>query len=173
MQLRSRRTPLHAAVADAIKRFDWGLRDELAGLLAHHYEASGQALEAAMHLQRAARWIGRTNSARALADWKKVRRLMWDQPRSKTNDRLRALAGGQLLSFGWREGMAAEEAKLYAEEALRFAREAGDRQHELSLLGAYGRIMAAGGARPMIMSGWCVKREHLNELAPIRKAICC
>jgi len=24
MQLRSRRTPLHAAVADAIKRFDWG-----------------------------------------------------------------------------------------------------------------------------------------------------
>jgi len=147
MQLRSRRTPLHAAVADAIKRFDWGLSDESAGLLAHHYEASGQALEAAMHLQRAARWIGRTNSARALADWKKVRRLMQGQPRSRTNDQLRALAGGQLLSFGWREGMTAEEAKLYAEEALGFAREAGDRQHELSLLGAYGRVLAAGGGK--------------------------
>jgi adenylate cyclase len=145
MQLRSRRTPLHAAVADAIRRFGWGLRDESAGLLAHHFEACGQTLEAAMHLQRAARWIGRTNSARALADWKKVRRLMQGQPRSRTNDQLRSLAGGQLLSFGWREGMPAEEAKLYAEEALQFAREAGDRQHEVRLLGAYGRIMAAGG----------------------------
>jgi len=145
MQLRSRRTPLHAAVADVIGRFDWGMRDESAGLLAHHYEASGQMLEAAMHLQRAARWIGRTNSARALADWKKVRRLMQDQPRSRDNDQLRALAGGQVLSFGWREGMTAEEAKLYAEEALGFAREVGDRQHELSLLGSYGRIMAAAG----------------------------
>ena len=100
-----------------------------------------------MHLQRAAGWIGRTNSARALADWKRVRRLMQDQPRSRSNDQLRALVGGQLLSFGWREGMTAEEAKLYAEEALGFAREAGDRQHELSLLGAYGRVLAAGGGK--------------------------
>jgi adenylate cyclase len=145
MQLRSRRTPLHADVADAIKRFEWGLSDESAGLLAHHYEASGQTLEAAMHLQRAARWIGRTNSARALEDWKKVRRLMQGQPRSRTNDQLRALAGGQLLSFGWREGMAAEEAKRYVDEALQLVREAGDRSHEVRLLGAYGRIMAAGG----------------------------
>jgi class 3 adenylate cyclase/tetratricopeptide (TPR) repeat protein len=146
MQLRSRRTPLHAAVADTIKRFDWGLTDESAGLLAHHYEASGQTLEAAMHLQRAARWIGRTNSARALEDWKKVRRLMQGQPRNEANDQLRALCGGQLLTFGWREGMAAGEAKLYAEEALRYAREAGNRKHEMMLLGAYGRTMAANGA---------------------------
>jgi adenylate cyclase len=100
-----------------------------------------------MHLQRAARWIGRTNSARALADWKRVRRLMQGQPRSRANDQLRALAGGQLLSFGWRQGMTAGEAKLYAEEALALAREAGDRQHELSLLGAYGRVLAAGGGK--------------------------
>ncbi len=33
-----------------------------------------------MHLQRAARWIGRTNSARALEDWKKVRRMMLNHP---------------------------------------------------------------------------------------------
>jgi len=98
-----------------------------------------------MHLQRAARWIGRTNSARALEDWKKVRRLMQDQPRSETNDQLRALCGGQLLTFGWREGMEAEEAKLYAEEALRYAREAGNRKHEMMLLGAYGRT--DGGQR--------------------------
>ena len=40
MQLRARRKPLHAAVASAIEQFDWGRRDEFAGLLAHHYEAT-------------------------------------------------------------------------------------------------------------------------------------
>ncbi len=145
MQLRTRRTRLHETVANAIASFDWGLRDEFAGLLSYHHESAGQELEAAFHLQRAARWIGRTNSARALSDWKKVRRMMQGQPRSETNDQLRALAGGQLLTFGWREGMAPEEAKLYADEALHFAREAGNRKHEVLLLGAYGRIMAASG----------------------------
>jgi adenylate cyclase len=80
-----------------------------------------------------------------LTDWRKVRRLMQGQPRSRTNDQLRALAGGQLLSLGWREGMTAEEAKLYADEALQLVRKAGDRAHEVRLLGGYGRIMAACG----------------------------
>ena len=146
MQLRSARTRLHAAVAQAIEGQDFGSRDEFAGLLAYHYEAAGDQVGAAMHLQRAARWIGRTNSARALADWKKIRGMMRDQPRSKENDELRALAGGQLLTFGWREGMAAEEAKTYADEALAYAREAGNRKHEALLIAGYGRIVAANGS---------------------------
>src|SRR5258708_31587872 len=88
----------------------------------------------AMHLQRSERWVGRTNSGRALADWKKIRGMMRDQPRSRENDELRALAGGQLLTFGWREGMPVEEAKTYAEEALGYAREAGNRRHEALLI---------------------------------------
>jgi hypothetical protein len=87
-----------------------------------------------MHLQRSARWVGRTNSGRALADWKKIRKMMQDQPRSKENDELRALAGGQLLTFGWREGMPVEEAKTYVDEALGYAREAGNRRHEALLI---------------------------------------
>jgi class 3 adenylate cyclase/tetratricopeptide (TPR) repeat protein len=146
MQLRSRRTPLHEAVANAIKRFDWGMRDEAAGLLAHHYEAAGQGLEAATHLQRSARWVGRTNSTRAMADWKKVRRMLDGQSESEARDQLRALANGQLLNFGWREGMAGEEARLYAEEALIYARKVGDRKHEANLLAGYGRVVAATGA---------------------------
>jgi tetratricopeptide (TPR) repeat protein len=81
-----------------------------------------------------------------LADWKKIRRMMQDQPRSKENDELRALAGGQLLTFGWREGMSVEEAKTYVEEALRYAREAGNRRHEALLIAGYGRIVAANGS---------------------------
>src|SRR5258707_4102169 len=146
MQLRSTRTSLHAAVAQAIEGQEWGRRDEFAGLLAHHYEAAGKMVAAAMHLQRSARWVGRTNSARALADWKKIRAMMRDQPRSRENDELRALAGGQLLTFGWREGMPVEEAKTYVDEALGYAREAGNRRHEALLIAGYGRIIAASGS---------------------------
>src|SRR5258708_22977329 len=101
MQLRSTRTGLHAAAAKAIEGQEWGKRDEFAGLLAHHYEAAGTMVAAAMHLQRSARWVGRTNSGRALADWKKTRRMMQDQPPTKENDELRALAGGHVRTFGW------------------------------------------------------------------------
>ncbi len=153
MQLRSRRTPLHAAVADTIKRFDWGLRDESAGLLAHHYEASGQTLEAAMHLQRGARWIGRTNSARALEDWKKVRLLLQTQPASEVRDHFRARADGQLLNFGWREGMTVGEAKIYAEEALLHARKVGNRMHEVMLWAVTDGLWRQM-ARQTITSGW-------------------
>jgi class 3 adenylate cyclase/tetratricopeptide (TPR) repeat protein len=145
MQLRSRLIVLHAAVAKAIECFDWGKLDEFAGLLAFHYEAAGQPLEAVTHLQRAARWIGRTNSAEALKSWKKARALLQDQPRSEHIDRLRALVSGQILSCAWREGMSAEEVKPYAEEALSFAR-ASDKMHEPILIGAYGRVLASTAA---------------------------
>src|SRR5262245_11164386 len=143
MQLRTTRTRLHASVAQAIESFPWGKLDESAGLLAHHCEAAGQELEAAMHLRRAALWVGRTNSAQALADWKKVRWLLRDQPRSQTCDQLRALASGRILGFAWSEGLTAADVRPYAEEALRFAREAGDHRHEALLLGGFGRVFAA------------------------------
>jgi adenylate cyclase len=146
MQLRSRRAELHAAVAKAIEAFPWGQLDEAASLLAFHYEAAGQPLEAAQHLRRAALWIGRTNSSRALADWRKVRLLLRDQPKGATVDQLRALASGRIVGFAWSEGLSADDVKPYADEALQYAREAGDRKHEALLLGAYGRIFAASAA---------------------------
>jgi class 3 adenylate cyclase/tetratricopeptide (TPR) repeat protein len=146
MQLRSRRAELHSSVAKAIEAFPWGKVDESASLLAYHCESAGQSLEAAMHLRRAALWVGRTNSSRALADWKRVRWLLRNQPRTATVDQLRALASGRILGFAWSEGLSAEDVKPYAEEALQYAREAGDRKHEALLLGAYGRVFAASGA---------------------------
>jgi class 3 adenylate cyclase/tetratricopeptide (TPR) repeat protein len=144
-QLRSRLITLHVAVAKAIEAFDWGKLDEFAGLLAYHYEAAGHVPEAVAHLQRAAQWIGKTNSAEALKSWKKVRALLQDQPPSEHINRLRAMSSGQILNFGWREGMSADEVKPYAEEALKYARVA-DRANEPILLGAYGRILAATAA---------------------------
>lgn len=146
MQLRSRRAQLHSAVASAIEAAPWGTADESASLLAYHCEAAGRVLEAAMHLRRAALWLGRTNSARALAEWKKVRWLLRDQRGDAAVDQLRALASGRVLGFAWSEGLTADDVKPYAEEALQYARGAGDRKHEALLLGAYGRVFAATGA---------------------------
>jgi adenylate cyclase len=146
MQLRSRRAQLQSSVARAIEEVPWASADESASLLAYHCEAAGQMLEAAMHLRRVALWIGRTNSSRALAEWKKVRWLLRDQPSDAAVDQLRALASGRVLGFAWSEGLSAEDVKPYAEEALQYAREAGDRKHEALLLGAYGRVFAASGA---------------------------
>lgn len=127
-------------------RQGWGLLDEFAGLLAHHWEAAGQPVEAAMHLQRAARWIAKTDSAQALGAWKRVRWLLRNEPHTETVDRLRQVASGQVLGLGWREGMTAGEAKPYAEEALRYARKGGEKMQLPLLLGGYGRILAASGA---------------------------
>ncbi|WP_315716691.1 MULTISPECIES: AAA family ATPase [unclassified Bradyrhizobium] len=145
MQLRSRLSGVHVAVAKAIEALDWGTQDEFAALIASHYEFAGQTMQAVEHLQRAARWIGRTNTAEALRLWKKIRSMLQTVPPSEHVDRLRALASGQILNCGWREGISAEEVRPFAEEALRYAR-SSDKMHEPILLGAYGRVLASTGA---------------------------
>ncbi|MGJ4890120.1 AAA family ATPase [Bradyrhizobium sp. HKCCYLRH3099] len=145
MQLRSRLTGVHLAVAKAIESLDWGSQDEFAALIASHYEFAGQTMQAVEHLQRAARWIGRTNTPEALRLWRKIRNMLQALPPSEHVDRLRALASGQILNCGWREGMSADEVRPFAEEALRYAR-SSDKMHEPILIGAYGRVLASTGA---------------------------
>ncbi|WP_315784486.1 MULTISPECIES: adenylate/guanylate cyclase domain-containing protein [unclassified Bradyrhizobium] len=145
MQLRSRLSNVHVAVAKAIEALDWGSQDEFAALIASHYEFAGQTMQAVEHLQRAARWIGRTNTAEALRLWKKIRAMLQALPQSEHVDRLRALASAQILNVGWREGISAEEVKPFAEEALRYAR-SSDKMHEPLVIGAYGRVLASTGA---------------------------
>ena len=146
MMLRPYRAQLHATVADAIAGLPWGQLDEAAAMLAHHYEAAGQPVEAAMHLRRAALWVGRTNPAQALANWRKIRELLLGQPRNEASDQLRALASGRVLGYAWSAGLSAEDVKPFAEEALRFAGEAGDHTHSALLLASYGRVFATSGA---------------------------
>ena len=172
MQLRSKRISLHAAVAKAIEAQEWGRRDEFAGLVALHYEAAGRYGCRGDAFAAFGALGGRTNSGRALADWKKIRKMMQGQPRSKENDELRALSGGQLLTFGWREGMPVEEAKTYLEEALGYAREAGNRRHEAMLIAGYGRIVAASGSADEYIR---LVREALAcwTRRPTRRRHCC
>ena len=130
-----------------------GQLDKSAAMLAHHYEAAGQPVEAAMQLRRAALWVGRTNPAQALASWRKIRELLLDQPRNEASDQLRALASGRVLGYAWSAGLSAEDVKPFAEEALRFAREAGDHTHSALLLASYGRMLSRPAAPMTTTSG--------------------
>ena len=74
---------------------------------------------------RAAVWVGANDPSQALRSWKKVRELLSDQPPRRPIDYLRMMACGQIVNFGWREGISAEEASVYFEEARKLALGAG------------------------------------------------
>ena len=143
-QLKTRRSALHASVAKAMEGFYRDRLDEFAGLLAHHYDAAGQAYDAARYGAKAALWVGTRNASEAAKHWHKVRLLMQTQPRSPTNDPLRIMASAQVAMFGWREGMTEADAKAFIDEALAWARETHNSMIHL-LLAADGRISVAGG----------------------------
>lgn len=146
MQLRARRVTLHASVAKAIERFHHNQLNEYAELIAHHCEAAKDFAGAAAYASRAADWIGNTNSRLAIKAWQKVRLLLQSLPPSGDISRLRMKAAEKILYLGWREGMSAQEAAPFAEEATSIARELGETVSEVLILAGYGRIIASTGS---------------------------
>jgi predicted ATPase/class 3 adenylate cyclase len=143
--LLERRRHLHGVVAQSIETSK-DRKEEHSGLLAYHLEQAGESLKAAQQNMRAAMWVGANDPAQALRSWKKVRELLLDQPASQPIDYLRMVASGQIVNFGWREGVSTDEAKLYFEEATRLAVAANDMRANALINAAYGRILANGGS---------------------------
>lgn len=144
--LSDRRRTLHASIAGAIAAMHADRGDEHAALLAYHLEQSGETLKAAQQHVRAAIWVGANDPAQALRSWKKVRELLVDQPQAPPINFLRMLACGQIVNFGWREGMSTEEAAPYFEEARQIAVGMNDVRANALIHAAYGRILANGGS---------------------------
>jgi class 3 adenylate cyclase/tetratricopeptide (TPR) repeat protein len=143
-QLRERRARVHAAVARAIAELHPDRLDEWAALLAHHWEAAGEALEAARWSRRAAEWVGANDPAEALRHWRKVRALVKTVPESADTIGLAVTACIQALSFGWRLGAAEEAADLFTEgQAL--ARQSGDLRSLAVLTNVYGAVRGMAG----------------------------
>jgi class 3 adenylate cyclase/tetratricopeptide (TPR) repeat protein len=144
--LSERSRSLHGAVADAIVEVFKDRADEQAGVLAYHLEQSGELVKAAQQNVRAAFFVGANDSGQALRNWKKVRELLKDQPSSPPIDYLQMLACGQIVNFGWREGIPASDAKIYFEQARGLATASGDNRANALIHAAYGRILANGGS---------------------------
>ena len=144
--LQERRRELHSKVSQAIAGLFKDHAEERSSLLAYHLEQAGENLKAAQQNMRAAVWIGANDPSQAMRSWKKVRELLSNLPSSQPTDHLKMMASGQIVNFGWREGISAKEALVYFEEARQLALALGDVRANALIHAAYGRILANGGS---------------------------
>jgi class 3 adenylate cyclase len=144
--LNERRRELHSKVAQAIESLFKDHAEERASLLGYHLEQAGENFKAAQQNMRAAIWIGANDPSQALRSWKKVRELLANLPPSQPINYLKMMASGQIVNFGWREGISAQDALVYFEEARQLAIALGDMRANALIHAAYGRILANGGS---------------------------
>jgi class 3 adenylate cyclase/tetratricopeptide (TPR) repeat protein len=143
-QLGERRATVHAAVAGAIAEHHPERLDERAALLAHHWEAAGETLEAARWHARAAAWSGTNDPTQALRHWHDVRGLADTLPESEEAVELGLTARLSWLNYGWRLGISHEEAEAVFNEAEQLALRAGDIRARAILLSSYGAVRGLG-----------------------------
>jgi class 3 adenylate cyclase/tetratricopeptide (TPR) repeat protein len=143
-QLGRRRAAVHAAVARALAEQRSDRLDENAALLAHHWEAAGEPLEAARWHARAAAWSGFGDQTASLRHWRRVLGLTASLPQSEETQSLGLTARIFSLQYGWRLGIAPEEAEVLFREAEGMASAIGDVRSRASLLVAYGTIRGMG-----------------------------
>jgi len=144
--LRERRRTVHADVARVMRKKFTDRQQEQSGLLAYHLEEAGQPMEAAQAYMRSALWIGTHDAGQALRTWRKVHQLLTTLPASDSTNFLRMQSSLQILGFGWREGMTAEEAQRWFEEARGLALAANNPRANAWSHAGYGRILAARGS---------------------------
>ncbi len=125
-QLSERRVKVHAAVARAVADDGRERLDERAAVLAYHWEAAGEALDAARWHRRAAAWVGVSDAREALRHWEKVRTLLGPLPASAEVATLGLEARNGILNFGWRLGMSAGDADRVLQEGRVFAARMND-----------------------------------------------
>jgi adenylate cyclase len=140
-QLADQRAQTHAAVALATIELNPDRHDELAGLIAHHYEAGGQLREAARWSARGAYWAGHSQPREAMRMWQSVMRLVPNPEEDAEAASLAVNSRLMLLDYAWRMGMDRDEETKLVSEAEEIATRSGD-SHSLALL----RI--ATGVRP-------------------------
>jgi class 3 adenylate cyclase/tetratricopeptide (TPR) repeat protein len=142
-QLAERRARTHERVARAIEEIYRDKLDERAALLAHHFEAAGERLEAAKWNRRAAGWVRSSNFAEALAHWRRVLTLLEGQPESAETVSLAIDARAAVLSYGWVLGISADEAAQLFAESTALATRSNDSRSLAILTAHYAGIKAA------------------------------
>ncbi len=143
-QLKARRVFVHSAVASVMERTFGGQPGRRSGLIAHHFEAAGQALEAAQYAGKAAQWLSSTDSAQAIKHWRRAHGLAKSSDESARAESLRVMACCQIALLGWREGLSLEDVQPFIDEAMAFADE-DDRDLVQLLLLVEGRMLQASG----------------------------
>jgi adenylate cyclase len=137
-QLQGQRAETHAAVARAIAAHEAENLDEQAALLAYHWEAANQPVEAVKWHERAAIWAGAKDIAASFRHWQRVLDLLPELPSTKDSFALGARANASMLSIGWFQGIQKDTVKQTFEAGSALAEQAGDTELLAQLTSAYG-----------------------------------
>jgi adenylate cyclase len=160
-QLGERRAATHAAVARATIELEPARLDELAALVAHHWEEGEERLEAARWYARAAHWAGHSRPQDALRLWQRVTELADGLEEDEEVAALRVLSRLLQLDYAWRLGMDPSLAESLAEEAAEIATRIGDVRSQALL-----RLLTS--ARPGVArhsAEWVASAEKAIALA--------
>jgi class 3 adenylate cyclase len=144
-QLQTRRSRVHAAVARAIEEADADKLDERSALLAHHWEAAGDALEAARWHARAAEWASSSDLPETVRHWRQVRSLLSEVPESPDARALGVAACGGLLLGGWRMGLPEEDVETVFLEGRELARRSGELATECLMVAVHAAVRGGAG----------------------------
>jgi adenylate cyclase len=155
-QLGEARARAHGAVARAISELDAGRLDERAALLAHHWEQTGDTLEAARWHARAAGWAGLLHPAASITHWRRLRELLDAADETRETIALGLAARIQILFQAERMGASEGEAAALLAEGRELARRGGDTRSLTLLLAAYSRYAQLRGG---LVEGHAAIRE--------------
>jgi class 3 adenylate cyclase/tetratricopeptide (TPR) repeat protein len=136
-QLGERRQKVHAAVARSLAEMESEKLDERAALIAHHWEAARERLEAARWHRRAAEWVGMSDIAEAQRHWQRVRKLSQETAHEPEAALLGILACRQILTIGWRLGLPEEEERAVFSEGKQWIERTGHPEEDALLEWAY------------------------------------
>jgi adenylate cyclase len=144
-QLGDRRRRTHAAVAAAICDAYPDRLDERAAVLAHHWEQSGDGLDAARWHRRAAEWAAHNDTGAGLHHWRKVRSLIGAYPGGDDAESLALAACLGVLNLGPRHALKEAEAQALFDEGRTLAQHRGDDRSLARLLLVFARVRGVSG----------------------------
>lgn len=130
-QLADQRRRVHREVAVALERMSPHKLDERAALVALHWQAAGERLQAARWSARAAGWVGLRDIAEAAGHWQRVGELVQELPDSAETTALALSAHFWRINYGWRLRMSDAQAAREFEAGRELAAGSGN---DISLL---------------------------------------
>ena len=158
------RAKLHRRIARAIETTYPDRKDELAGLVAHHWENAAEPLKAARRHRRAARVSGFAEVHRTFFHWSQALRLIQQVPATEEALRLQLEACCGALDIGGRVDISPRQARDIFEAGRKLAERFGDPRSLLRL----HEDMAARLGWSGDLAG---QRRYLNEATIIAEKV--
>jgi adenylate cyclase len=144
-QLQDRRQRTHGAVARALLAIHGSAAPAHASLLAHHFEESGELLDAARWHEHAGRRLGRSDPGAGVRHCRRVTALLAGLPESRDTLTLELTSRIALLEIGRIAGIEEGDAQSLFEAAGAVAERLRDPRGHAFLLTSYGRLCGLAG----------------------------